>query len=97
MVRVQTTEVINVELLKILTPSLFAFIFAYYDVSPPLKYLVTPSMLVEEVSDFVTTDDFQEFWCTTNEDIQSSESKIHFYFSRLGISRKIKYLRYYET
>ena len=35
-------------------------------------------MSVEEVSDFVTTEDFQEFWSRANEDIQSSESKIHF-------------------
>ena len=36
------------------------------------------SMLPEEVLDLVSTADFQYFWSRANEDIQSSESKVHF-------------------
>ena len=35
-------------------------------------------MSKEEVVDFVTTTDFQQFWLHADEEIQSSKSGIHF-------------------
>jgi hypothetical protein len=41
-------------------------------------HLVFSSLLEEEVVDFVTTTDFQSYWCYADKDIQSSESGYHF-------------------
>jgi len=44
----------------------------------------------EEVKDFVDTEDFQDFWQHANEDIQSSESGIHFGHYKAASYDKLK-------
>ncbi len=54
------------------------------DIDPYTKLLIQEAhhifsrMSEEEVIDFVTTTDFQQFWLHADEQIQSSESGIHF-------------------